>query len=194
MRPIVLSGFMATGKSTVGPRSPRASACRSSTPTRRSSAPRARRVPELWREEGEAAFRAREAALVDELLRTATPRVIAFGGGTVTVERTRRLALDRALVVTLTASPETIVARVPDLGGAPEPRRRRRPGRARCASSWRRAPRPTPSATCRCRARRSTPKRSSDAIVALASARSRSSCRSARGATPSTSATASRRA
>ena len=52
-----------------GPRSPRGSACRSSTPTRRSSAPRGEPVPELWREEGEAAFRAREAALVAELLR-----------------------------------------------------------------------------------------------------------------------------
>ena len=45
--------------------------------------------------------------------------MIAFGGGTVTVKRTRRLALDRAHVVTLTASPETIVARVPDPGGRP---------------------------------------------------------------------------
>ena len=60
------------------------------------------------------------------------PRVIAFGGGTVTTRRARRLALDRALVVTLTASPETIAARVGTaLAGPPEPRGRRRPGGAR---------------------------------------------------------------
>ena len=71
----------------------------------RSSARRARRVPDLWREEGEAAFRAREGALVaGACSANATPRVIAFGGGTVTTRAHAALALDRALVVTLTAS------------------------------------------------------------------------------------------
>ena len=118
MRPIVLSGFMATGKSTVGP----ALAARLGVPfldtdseiERRTG----KRIPDLWREEGEGSFRAREAALVDGLLK-GNAGVIAFGGGTVTVERTRRLALDRALVVTLTASPETIVSRVPDPSARP---------------------------------------------------------------------------
>jgi shikimate kinase/3-dehydroquinate synthase len=112
MRPIVLSGFMATGKTTVG----RKLAARLGAPfidtdeelTRISG----KRVPDLWREEGEAAFRRREGALVEPLLARAEPKVIAFGGGTVTTKRTRHLALDHAIVVTLTASPETIVARV----------------------------------------------------------------------------------
>src|SRR5207249_4837925 len=46
-------------------------------------------------------------------------RVIAFGGGTVTSRKARHLALDRAIVVTLTAPPEVVVARVADLGGRP---------------------------------------------------------------------------
>lgn len=119
MRPIVLSGFMATGKSTVGP----ALAARLGVPFLDTDAEIERttgkRVRDLWREEGEAAFRAREAAVVDRLLADDAGRVIAFGGGTVTVQRTRRLALDRALVVTLTASPETIVSRVPDVSARP---------------------------------------------------------------------------
>jgi shikimate kinase/3-dehydroquinate synthase len=45
--------------------------------------------------------------------------VIAFGGGTVTDARTRHLAIERALVVTLAASPETIVARVGDVAARP---------------------------------------------------------------------------
>src|SRR5579859_2163779 len=119
MRPIVLSGFMATGKSTVGPRL----AARLGVPfldtdeeLERSTG---RRVPDLWKEEGEAAFRAREGELVRTLLSDRTPRVIAFGGGTVTIAGTRRVALDHALVVTLTASPEAIVHRAGELALRP---------------------------------------------------------------------------
>jgi shikimate kinase/3-dehydroquinate synthase len=119
MRPIVLSGFMATGKSTVGPRlAARLDVTFVDTDAEIERAA-GKTVPELWREAGEAAFRAREGALVAELLRDGAAKVIAFGGGTVTVKKTRRLALDRAHVVTLTASPETIVRRVPDVAGRP---------------------------------------------------------------------------
>jgi shikimate kinase / 3-dehydroquinate synthase len=119
MRPIVLSGFMATGKSTIGP----LLAARLGVPFLDTDAEleriTGRRVPDLWREEGEAAFRAREGALVEALLAEGTPRVISFGGGTVTTQRARRIALDRALLVTLTASPESIAARVGEVALRP---------------------------------------------------------------------------
>jgi len=119
MRPVVLSGFMATGKSTVGPRI----AARLDVPFVDTDAEIERAtgktVAELWHALGEAGFRAREAVLVEELLQSDSPKVIAFGGGTVTIRKTRHLALERAHVVTLTASPETIVARVSDLAGRP---------------------------------------------------------------------------
>ncbi len=119
MRSIVLSGFMATGKSTVGPRV----AARLGVPFLDTDAELERitgkRVPDLWVHEGEAAFRAREGALVETLLTDPTPRVIAFGGGTVTTARTRRFALDHAVVVTLTAAPETIAARVDEVALRP---------------------------------------------------------------------------
>ncbi|HEY8042264.1 MAG TPA: 3-dehydroquinate synthase [Polyangiaceae bacterium] len=119
MRSVVLSGFMATGKSTVGPRL----ASRLGVPFVDTDAEIERmagkRVPDLWREEGEAGFRAREGALVERLLGDAAPKVVAFGGGTVTTKKTRRFALDRAMVVTLTASPETVAARVAHLADRP---------------------------------------------------------------------------
>ncbi len=119
MRPIVLSGFMATGKSTVGPRV----AARLGVPFLDTDTELERitgkRVPDLWSDEGEAAFRAREGALVEALLTDPAPRVIAFGGGTVTTPRTRRFALDHAVVVTLTAAPETIAARVDEVALRP---------------------------------------------------------------------------
>lgn len=119
MRSIVLSGFMATGKSTVGP----LLAARLGLPFVDTDAEIARSagkgVPELWRDEGEVRFRAREAEVVSRLLSDGAARVLAFGGGTVTTPSTRRLAIDRALVVTLTASPETVASRVPDLALRP---------------------------------------------------------------------------
>src|ERR1700722_14059373 len=119
MRSVALSGFMGTGKSLVGP----VLAGRLGVPfvdtdveIERSAG---KSVAELWREEGEPGFRAREGALVERLLLDGERRVIAFGGGTVTTAATRRLALDKAIVATLTPSPETIVARIPDVASRP---------------------------------------------------------------------------
>ena len=118
-RPLVLSGFMATGKSTVGS----LVAARLGVPFLDTDAILAEqagmRVGELFAMEGEARFRERETALVLPLLDDASPRVISFGGGTVTISRVRHKALERATVVTFTASAETIVARVPSLPDRP---------------------------------------------------------------------------
>jgi shikimate kinase/3-dehydroquinate synthase len=118
-RPLVLSGFMATGKSTVG----RLVAARLGVPFLDTDAlleaQTGKTVGELFASEGEARFREREAALVLGMLEDRTPRVIAFGGGTVTMPRVRHAALEAATVLTLTASAETIVARVPSLPARP---------------------------------------------------------------------------
>jgi shikimate kinase/3-dehydroquinate synthase len=119
MRPIVLSGFMGTGKSTVGPRL----AAKLGIPFLDTDAEIERitgqRVPDIWRAEGEPAFRARETELVKTLLSDPAPRVISFGGGTVTTPSARRFAIDHALVVTLTAAAETIVGRAKNIADRP---------------------------------------------------------------------------
>jgi shikimate kinase/3-dehydroquinate synthase len=119
MRSIVLSGFMGTGKTTVGP----LVAARLGVPFVDTDADIERGagkpVAALWQAEGEAAFRARELELVEKLFADPAPKVIAFGGGTVTVQRARRLAADHACLVTLTASPELIAARAADLAVRP---------------------------------------------------------------------------
>ena len=114
MRSIVLSGSMATGNSTVGPRLAARLGLKlvdTDTEIERESG---RRVRDLWREEGEAAFRRREVSVVERLFADEAPRVIAFGGGTV-MEPARASPRARACdFITLAASPETIVSRVGD--------------------------------------------------------------------------------
>jgi shikimate kinase/3-dehydroquinate synthase len=127
MKPIVLSGFMGTGKSTVGPKLAARLGIGFVDTDAEIERATGKSIPEQWRTEGEGPFRVREAALAERLLAECAPKVIAFGGGTLTFERTRRLAVDRALVVTLTASPATVVARIPDgvtrpvLAAGPDP-------------------------------------------------------------------------
>lgn len=102
-RPIVLVGMMGSGKSTVG---------------RRLAARLGRRfvdadkvieercgvsITTIFELEGEAGFRRREAAILDELTRLPAI-VLATGGGAVTGEANRRLLHERGLVVYLQAS------------------------------------------------------------------------------------------
>ena len=110
---------MATGKSTIG----HLVAARLGVPFVDTDACLAEqagmRIGELFASEGEARFREREAQLVLSWLDDPSPRVIGFGGGTVTISRIRHRALERATVVTLTAAAETVVARVLSLPDRP---------------------------------------------------------------------------
>jgi shikimate kinase / 3-dehydroquinate synthase len=119
MRSLVISGFMATGKTTVAPRVAARLGVAFVDTDEVLAHEAGCSIAELWTRHGEAHFRHRELALVERLLGDGVPRVLAFGGGTVTIRRARHLALDRAVLVTLTASPETIAGRVPDVATRP---------------------------------------------------------------------------
>lgn len=165
-RPIVLSGFMATGKSTIGPRV----AARLQWPFVDTDDLLATEagctVGELWSQIGEAAFREREARHVRKLLASPTPHVIAFGGGVVTMRDIRHLALDAAIVITLTASPDTIVSRSGNIHSRPNLQATDPRARAAMLLDLRR------EAYAECHLRLSTddltPDEAADAIVALA--------------------------
>ena len=115
MRGVALGGFMGTGKTTVG----RALSVALGLPFVDMDAILAERhgpIARQFAEDGEAAFRARESALIAEL-DDGTPRVIATGGGA-WVDPVNRSTLGRhALRVVLRASVETLRVRV---GDAPE--------------------------------------------------------------------------
>jgi shikimate kinase len=109
---VVLVGMMGAGKSTVG----RVLATRLNRPFYDSDAMvearTGRTVATIFAEQGEAAFRAEEAAALADALASVTPAVVAAAGGTVLDPRNRRLLADAGLVVWLRAEPAVLAARV----------------------------------------------------------------------------------
>lgn len=112
-RPLIVNGFMASGKSSVGKRvaelSGRPFVDLDSRIEARFGAP----VSRIFSEQGEAAFRRAER---EELLAALEPSgeapVIAVGGGCLVRRELRLSALDRAVVVSLQVTPEEVALRV----------------------------------------------------------------------------------
>ena len=67
-------------------------------------------VAALLEREGEAALREREHRLIEALDRE--PRILAVGGGLITVPKTRQLLKDRALLIGLDASLPELLSRL----------------------------------------------------------------------------------
>jgi shikimate kinase/3-dehydroquinate synthase len=111
-RSIYLNGMMGSGKSTVG----RLVADRAGDPfvdldeiiEQQAGMP----IRQIFASAGEPAFRARERAAFSVLLDDPTPRVVALGGGTLQSRALRLRALERGIVVTLTAPTAYLAARL----------------------------------------------------------------------------------
>jgi shikimate kinase len=88
---IVLVGMMAAGKTSVGRRLAERRGWEFFDSDRQVEAMTGRTVGEIWRTDGEPAFRALEAQVLADALASSTPRVIAAAGGTVLDPRNRRL-------------------------------------------------------------------------------------------------------
>ncbi len=78
-----------------------------------------RTVPEIWRSDGEPAFRALETRVLAEAFASPTPTVVAAAGGVVLDEGNRRLLREHGPVVWLRARVPTLVARVGSGAGRP---------------------------------------------------------------------------
>jgi len=119
-RPLVLIGFMASGKTTVG----RLLAGRLGLPfvdlDDRIVERAGKTIPELFRQIGETGFRQLEASALADLLADPALRVIAGGGGLVLRRSNRILLRKRAFTVFLDASfPEVRRRLSRDGGGRP---------------------------------------------------------------------------
>jgi shikimate kinase / 3-dehydroquinate synthase len=121
-RPLLLNGFAATGKSTVG----RLLAERAGRPfidlDERLTARFGESIPAFFARSGEAEFRVHEADELRAVLEageTGPAPVVALGGGALLAREQRLQALDRAVVVTLSASPAEVARRAGSKSGRP---------------------------------------------------------------------------
>jgi shikimate kinase len=108
---IYLTGFMGSGKSTVGPRV----AARLGQPfldlDRLIRAHDGRPIPQIFAEEGEAGFREKETAFLRKTAET-QDLVVALGGGALVDADNRAFAKEHGRVVYLEVSPATVAERV----------------------------------------------------------------------------------
>ena len=116
---ILLIGMMGVGKSTVG----RLVADRLGWPYVDSDEWVQQRtgktVPEIFEQDGEAAFRAQETAALEEAATSDGPLVIGVAGGAVLKPENRALIRNGGLVVWLRADPLTLAKRVGNGHGRP---------------------------------------------------------------------------
>ncbi len=110
-RHVVLVGFMATGKTTVGRACARVGRIRFVDTDAEVERTAGKRIPAIFESEGEAAFRKKETAVLRGLLEARNPRVIATGGGIVTIEENLPLLKRLGFVVWLDADQDDIVRR-----------------------------------------------------------------------------------
>ena len=124
LRPLLINGFMSTGKSTLA----RRVAERTGHPYVDLDARLVRRtglgIPQFFEQHGEGAFREVEREELEQLLTSwpgefERPPVCALGGGALVHRPTRVLALRHAVVVSLEASLATLVERARRQGGRP---------------------------------------------------------------------------
>ena len=104
--------MMAAGKSSVGRRLAECRGWEFFDSDRQIEAITGRTVAEIWRTDGEPAFRRLEAQVLADALASTRPRVIAAAGGTVLDPQNRRLMALHHPVVWLRARPETLAGRV----------------------------------------------------------------------------------
>lgn len=118
-RPLLISGFMGTGKSTIG----RSVAALTGSPfidlDQEVERVAGVSVAELFATKGEPAFRELEQAELLRVLAAGGPSVVSLGGGALLRRELRLRALDEAVVVTLEAPPGEIHRRTADKSGRP---------------------------------------------------------------------------
>jgi len=110
---IYLSGFMASGKSSVGPRAAARLGLTFIDLDRLIRAHDGRAIPEIFAEDGEEAFRETERLALRSTVES-EDLVVALGGGALVADDNRAFAKEHGHVVYLKVDPDTILDRVAD--------------------------------------------------------------------------------
>jgi len=112
MRNIVLIGFMGCGKSTIGRELTKSLGYKLIDTDHLIEKQTGRSIPEIFKSDGEAAFRELETALLQEMLaKKITSHIISTGGGMAVSPINQKLLKQLGFVVWLSCSPNDIHAR-----------------------------------------------------------------------------------
>ena len=118
MKNVVLIGFMGTGKTSIGRMLAARLGCAFHDLDRKIEENHGISIPAMFKEHGEAYFRAREKEAVRDAAGR-SPLVIATGGGTVKDPENAALLRKNGIVVALTADADTILMRTATRGSRP---------------------------------------------------------------------------
>jgi shikimate kinase len=110
---IYLIGFMASGKSTVGPKVAARLGCTFLDLDRLIAVRDGRSIPQIFAEDGEERFRELETAALEETA-DRDDLVVALGGGALVDDDNRAFAQEHGRVVYLEIGPDTVLDRVAD--------------------------------------------------------------------------------
>lgn len=115
---VILTGFMGTGKTTVGQLVAAQTGLRFVDTDAEIVARAGMTIPDVFAQQGEPAFRALESGICAELA-TRSGQVIATGGGALVDPCNRDIMQAAGLLVCLTARPDVIRERLADFDGRP---------------------------------------------------------------------------
>jgi shikimate kinase len=109
--PVILTGFMGTGKSCVGRVLAKSLGWPFVDLDAEIVAAQGKTINEIFATDGEAVFRVRESECLERVL-SSGPAVIASGGGVVVSPSNRKIMREKGYVINLTASYPVILARL----------------------------------------------------------------------------------
>jgi shikimate kinase len=107
-----LTGFMGSGKSTIGKIMAGRIGCRFLDTDDEIEGRYKKEVREIFADEGEAWFRREEEKLLEELAAATVPSVISLGGGALMSDKNQAVVSESGLLIYIKSSPENIYNRI----------------------------------------------------------------------------------
>jgi len=113
-KPVYITGFMGSGKSTIGRNLADKLVWRFIDTDEEIEAQFGKEIKDIFAQEGESWFRQQEFAKITELSQIEEPIVIALGGGALISPKIQNLVLKQGILIYIKSSPEEIYKRIKD--------------------------------------------------------------------------------